>query len=174
LHTLGAGHSAELVQVVTQPEVVQGYCPQLVPVTVRQLPPPSQVRAGVNTLVEHDAPAQTVPAAYLRQAPEPSQLPSVPQAAAPESAHCDSGSWPAGASLQLPRLPTRAHDRQVPLQLVAQQIPWAQIPEAHSVPCPQLSPLDFAPQVDPLHRWGLRHWDDEVHPVKQAPEAPHT
>jgi hypothetical protein len=51
------------------------------------VPAPLQVRAGVNVEPLQVAPAQDVPAAYTRQAPLPLQNPSVPQVAAPASAH---------------------------------------------------------------------------------------
>jgi hypothetical protein len=38
--------------------------------------------AGVNVATEQTSIPQTVPTAYLRQAPLPSQVPSVPQVAA--------------------------------------------------------------------------------------------
>jgi len=46
-----------------------------------------QLRAEVRVAVAHVAAAHVVPAAYTRQAPPPSQNPSVPQAAAPLSVH---------------------------------------------------------------------------------------
>ena len=52
-------------------------------VTVRQVPAPSQVRAGVNVVPTQVEAVQVVPFAYRRQPPEPSQKPSVPQLGAP-------------------------------------------------------------------------------------------
>jgi hypothetical protein len=51
--------------------------------TVPHTPAPSQVRAGVNDVPLHVEAAQVVPLAYRRHAPPPSQVPSVPQVAAP-------------------------------------------------------------------------------------------
>ena len=41
------------------------------------------------------------------------------------------------------------HDLQVPLQFVAQQTPWLQKLDLHSVPLAQVRPLSLRPQ-DPL------------------------
>jgi hypothetical protein len=84
--------------------------PQLVAVTVRQMPAPSQVRAGVNVVPAHVDAAQVVPLAYRRQPPEPSQNPSVPQLDAPWSAHWFRGSCPAGTAVHVPTLPVSAQD----------------------------------------------------------------
>ena len=67
--------------------MAQLYGEQGTVVAALQVPAPLQVLAGVSTFPLQAAAAQTVPCAYLRQAPLPSQLPSVPQPAAPESAH---------------------------------------------------------------------------------------
>jgi len=56
---------------------------------------------------EQEAAVQTVPLTYWRQAPLPSQVPSVPQLAAPSSVHWLSGvgACPAGKLVQVPALP---------------------------------------------------------------------
>jgi hypothetical protein len=105
LHSKGLAQSAFVVQLARQPVALQTKRPQLVAADVPQVPVPLQVRAGVKVLIEHVAAAQTAPAPYRRQAPEPSQLPSVPHVATPWSAHWFSGSWPAGTTLHVPRLP---------------------------------------------------------------------
>ena len=66
--------------------------------------------------------------------PAPLHDPSVPQVAAPESAHWFSGSVLAGMAVQTPRVPSSAHDMQMPVQAPAQQTPCWQEPEAHSAP----------------------------------------
>ena len=66
--------------------------------------------------------------------------------------------WPAGSVLpaatgvQIPAAPVEesAHDMQVPVQLVAQQTPWAQIALWHSVPPEQTAPFDLSPHEPPL------------------------
>jgi hypothetical protein len=42
----------------------------------------------------------------------------------------------------------------VPVQAVAQQTPWEQKPELHSVPAPQALPSGFFEQVPPLQTLG--------------------
>ena len=69
-------------------------------------------------------------------------------------AHWSSGSWPAGTLVQAPALPARPQDLQVPVQAVAQQAPWAQIPELQSVSVPQLAPIGFLPQLPLLQVLG--------------------
>ena len=70
-----------------------------------QLPLPSQRPASVSVEPVQDCVLQALPGAYRRQAPDPLQNPSVPQLAAPESAHWLSGSAPAGTGVQTPRVP---------------------------------------------------------------------
>jgi hypothetical protein len=145
---------------------------------VLHVPVPLQVRAGVNELAAHAASTQTVPAPYLRQAPEPSQVPSVPHEGLPASVHWlgGTGACPAGITLHVPRLPGRAQDWQVPVQAVAQQTDWLQFPCRHSLPFAQAAPSDFFPHCRAaLHTLGLRHSvEAAVHDVKHAPAAPHT
>lgn len=74
----------------------------------------------------------------------------MPQLAAPWSWHVPVGSVPpAGTGLQLPALLLRAQERQVPVQPVAQQTPWAQMVLPHSPPAEQIAPLGLSPH-DPL------------------------
>ena len=81
-------------------------------------PAPSQVRLGrVDGPAGHEAPAHAVLAAYRRQAPMPSQSPSVPQLAAPWSAQRDRSRRRRSAMLlQVPRDAGSAHDWQMPVQ----------------------------------------------------------
>ena len=99
----------------------QVYAPHDAGTTIKQVPPPLQVRAGIDVASLQLAAAHIVPLAYWRQAPAPSQVPSLPQLAAPSSAHWLSGSVPAGTSMHRPSLPAIAHERQVPVHAVAQQ-----------------------------------------------------
>ena len=109
----------------------------------RQVPFPSHVRASV-AVVEpfgHDGGAHWVPAACSWQPPPPSQNPVLPQVAAPSALHCPLGSVPfAAIGLQVPRLPTSAHDMQLVLQAVVQQTPSAQSPLWQSAGPAQLAP----------------------------------
>jgi hypothetical protein len=89
VQTLPLAQSALVAQLVRQdsPDDAQLYAPQGDGTTMRQVPPPLQVRAGIDVPPLQLAAPQTVPLAYLRQAPLPSHAPSVPQLAAPWSAH---------------------------------------------------------------------------------------
>jgi hypothetical protein len=53
---------------------------------------------------------------------------------------------------QIPAAPVAVspHDMQIPLQAVAQQNPWAQMPLPHSVPPEQTAPFDLRPHELPL------------------------
>jgi len=62
LHSKGDVQSADVVQLVRQPEPLQTNRPQLVADAVLHVPMPLHVRAGVNELMLHMAPTQTVPA----------------------------------------------------------------------------------------------------------------
>lgn len=138
-------------------------------VEVRHVPAPSQVRAGVKVVPTHVEAPQVVPLAYSRQPPDPSQEPSVPQLAAPSSVHWFKGSCPAGTALQVPTLPVRAQDWQVPAQAVTQQKPWAQNPELHSAAAAQAAPIGFLPQLPEMQVLGATQSALEAHVVLQAP-----
>ena len=107
------------------------------------MPFPSQVRASVAVVAPfgHDGGAHWVPAACSWQPPLPSQNPVLPQVAAPSAVHCPLGSVPSAAiGLQVPRLPTSAHDTQLASQAVVQQTPCAQNPLWQSAGPAQLAP----------------------------------
>jgi hypothetical protein len=110
LQVNGDTQSALVVQVVLHAPVPQANGSHAELVAVWQVPVPLQVRVGVKVDPVQAAATQVVPAAYRRQAPEPLQNPSVPQAAAPLSVHWFRGSWPAGTLVQLPTVPVSAHD----------------------------------------------------------------
>jgi hypothetical protein len=141
-------------------------------VTAAQVPVPLQVRAGVNVVPLQVAPAQTVPAAYRRQPPAPSQVPSVPQLVAPLSVHCPSGSCPTGTSVQVPVLPESAHDRHVPVQLELQQTPCWQSPESHSAAVVHTAPRGFFEQTPPLQTLGETQSVFVLQLVRQVPLMP--
>lgn len=93
--------------------------------------------------------------------PRPSHNPSLLQEAAPASAHRRAGSAdPAGTGVQTPADWGKAQDTQEPAQAPAQQTPWAQMPEAHSlaVSSEQGSPFGFLPQDPRKHTLGVAHW----------------
>jgi hypothetical protein len=145
---LGATQSASPPQLVRQaPPPPHRYGAHETGSAIRQVPAPLQVRAGVAVDSLHAAGAQVVAPEYERQAPAPSQVPSLPQVIAPSSAHWFSGSVPLAASMHCPSLPAIAHDLQVPAQAVVQQTPCAQIADAHSVPAVHEAPGGFGPQL---------------------------
>jgi hypothetical protein len=146
----------------------------LVAVVVRQVPAPSQVRAGVNVVPEQVDATQVIPMACSRQPPLPSQVPSVPQLAAPMSAHWPSGSAPAGTALQVPTVPASAHERQVPAQAVAQQTPSSQKPELHSAAAVQAMPIGFLPQLPLTQELGALQSALDVQVPRQAALGPQT
>jgi hypothetical protein len=150
----GDAQSVSTVQVVLQAPVPQANGSHIDVVAAWQVPVPLQVRVDVSVEPVQLAATQLVPAAYRRQAPMPSQVPSVPQVAAVTSVHWFSGSWPLGTFVQVPTVPEIAQDRQVPVQVVVQQTPWAQLPELHSVSPPHAAPIGLRPQLFPLHTFG--------------------
>ena len=143
-------------------------------VVVWQVPVPLQVRAGVNVEPAQDAPTQTVPLAYRRQPPPPSQVPSVPQLAAPMSAHWPSGSSPAATSRQVPVVPARLQDRQLPVQAVRQQAPCSQKPLPHSAAAVHAAPFGRLPQLPPVQTLGATQSASAVHVARQVPVVPQT
>src|SRR5947207_3617281 len=111
------------------------------------VPSPSQRAAAFSIVPVQVCDAQTVPEAYLRQAPVPSQTPSVPQLCAPMSSHSLRGSVPRSASMQVPTAPCRAQVRQASVQALSQQTPSTQNPLAHSVASRHDVPSDCRPPV---------------------------
>jgi hypothetical protein len=139
---------------------------------VAHVPVPSQRETARSVAAMHIAGAQLVPATNLRQAPAPSHVPSVPQVVAPLSAHWPSGSWPVGTIEQMPCVPARPHDRQMPLHSVLQQVPCSQMPELHSAAVVQAPPSGFLPQLVAMQVLGAVHSSSFEHTVWQAPFAP--
>lgn len=108
----------------------------------------------------------------------PSQLPSVPQPAAPLSVHWLSGSAPTGTNVQVPALPDSAHDRHVPVQLELQHTPCWQRPDAHSVPPAQVVPSGFFVHWPALQMLGAMQSLSVAQVVRHVPlglqlNAPH-
>jgi len=94
LQTFCAAQSAVVVQLTLQAFAVVSHTkfPHDVAVAATQVPVPLHMLAGVNVATMQLAARQVVPAAYLRQPPLPSQVPSLAQVAAPASAHWLRGS----------------------------------------------------------------------------------
>jgi len=111
----------------------------------------------------------------LRHAPLPLQVPSLPHVVLPASVHWvpGVGAWPAGTLVHDPTLPVTAHERQVPVHAVAQQIPCAQKPELHSGAVVQVAPLGFLPQLIVMQVFGARQSAVVAHVVRHAPLVPH-
>src|SRR6185436_12432665 len=108
-----------------------------------QVPRPSHVDSCVFVLPPdgQDAALHTVPAAYLRHAPLPLQVPSPRQLAAPESLQVPAGSGaPDATGVQLPTVPGRLHATHAPLHAALQQTPCAQSPDWHSRPSAHVAP----------------------------------
>jgi hypothetical protein len=147
-HWFGDTQSVLVEQVVLQAVALHMNGAQLALVTVRQVPAPSQVRAGVSVVPAQLAAAHCVPAATWRHFPAPSHVPSLPQTFV-VVAHwlAGVGAAPAATGVQVPVEPVRLHAWQVPVQAVLQQTPCAQLPEVHSEPAPQVTPFDFFWQV---------------------------
>jgi hypothetical protein len=143
--------SALLAQLVLQFVAPQMYGLHERSMPAGQVPLASQRPATRSAPFMHESIPHTVPTAYLRQAPAPSQKPSSPHVAAPESLHWPCRSWPSGTFLHVPSLPGTAHDLHVPVQVVEQHLPWAQKPEKHSASAPQLVPGGFLPQLPAMH-----------------------
>jgi hypothetical protein len=78
-------------------------------------------------------------------------MPSVPQLGAPASVHWLSGSVPAVASVQVPTVPASAHERQIPVQELAQHTFCWHWPDWHSVPSAHGVELSFFEQTPLLH-----------------------
>jgi hypothetical protein len=158
-------------------------------------PWPSQVDSPVYRPVAHLADTQTVAGGYFLHPPLPLQVPSFPQLAAPWSLHSAAGSTPpARTGWQLPALPARLHEKQLAVQAVRQQTPWAQKPDMQSVAFAQTAPggrfphdpftqtlpaehcalvEQVLPQPAPLQRYGVQALAaGEVQaPLLQTPSA---
>jgi hypothetical protein len=138
----------------------------------RQTPLPSQRRLPLSVPAVQLVAAHTVLEGYLRQAPAPLQVPSLPQVAAPLSAHWPSGSWPAGTVEQLPAVPGRAHDLQTPSQTVPQQVPCSQKAELHWSAVVQALPRGFLPQLPPTQVFGVAQSASVLQVVRHISTVP--
>ena len=71
-----------------------------------------------------------------------------------------------GTFVQDPIVPDSAHDLQALAQAVAQQTPWAQVPDTHSVPFEQKAPFGFLPHEFPTHTLPVEQFASAVHAPK--------
>ena len=92
VQTYPATQSVLVAHLVRQAVVPQIYGLQGTCVPAWQLPAVPQRPATVPTPAVQLSAPQTVPEAYFRQAPAPSQVPSPPHIIEPPSVHCMSGS----------------------------------------------------------------------------------
>src|SRR6185503_11072809 len=97
--------------------------------------------------IGHVGSLQIVAREYSSQPPLPSQNPSVPQVSRPLSAHCPSGSDPAGTAVHAPSLPGTAHDMQLPPHISRQQTPCWHSMELQSSPVVHDAPSGLRPQL---------------------------
>jgi hypothetical protein len=104
----------------------------------------------------------------------PSQNPSVLHVPAPLSAHCPSGSCPAGTSVQLPALPATAQDLHVPVHIVLQQAPCWQMPELQSSALAHGPPSGRLPQLPLLHEFGAVQSASVVQVMRHLPSEAQT
>jgi hypothetical protein len=144
MHSAGETHSLFPEQVVRQslpaPQTNGAHVSED---PAMQVPTPSQVDASRRVDPVQLPGEQTVPCTYLRQAPAPSHVPSLPQLVAPSSPHSLAGSVPAGTGEQVPILPAMLQAWQASVQVVSQQTPSTQRPFEHSPPAVQSAPIDF-------------------------------
>src|SRR6185295_17949071 len=104
---------------------------------------------------------QALPAGFLRQAPLPSQKPSMPHSlASVGQPPVPLGAWPSSIERQVPRFVGLLHAWQAPPQAVAQQTPSAQMPLWQSPLVAHEPPSDFLPlpQVPEVQAWPAAHW----------------
>jgi hypothetical protein len=99
-------------------------------------------------LAAHFSPTHTVPTAYLRHPPAPSQRPSVPHEVAPWSAHTlRLSTAPLASGVHLPFDDVSAQLRHAPVQAVSQQTPSTQKFDLQSVAFVQAPPFCLGPQL---------------------------
>jgi hypothetical protein len=134
MQLLGATQSASLAQMTRHlPSVPQPNGAHDCPGVDKHTPAPSHRNADVSVEPVHAWGLHIAPDEYFSHAPAPSQTPSVPQLAAPLSAHSLRGSVPRSAGRQVPRLPAAAQVRHTSVQALLQQTPSAQKPLAQSL-----------------------------------------
>ena len=109
--------------------------------------------------------AQTVPAGVVAQAPRPSQTPVVPQLEAAMATQTAAGSAaPAATGVQVPCLPTIAHELQLPHDADPQQTPSVQWP---------LIQVALPAQAAPFGERLVHEPDGQVKPATQSASFAH-
>lgn len=139
-------------------------------VTVRQLPAPSHVRAGVSVDPVQLPAAQTEPAAQLWHAPLPSHVPSNPHSVWATAGHCvvTMGAVPLGTFEQVPTFPVSVHVMHVPVHAVLQQTPCTQFPDVHWALLAQVAPFVFVVHAPLLQVFGATQSVSTVQVVLQT------
>ncbi len=122
----------------------------------------------VLTPAAHLRAAQIVVGPYLRHAPEPLHVPSLPQLVGPSSLHVPAGSIaPRGTAAHVPTEPGRLHEKQLPAHADPQQTPCAQNPLVHSSGLAHRPPFGFLPHEPAWQMLGLAHSVLEAHELAQ-------
>ena len=141
-------------------------------VTDRQMPAPSQVRAGVSVEPTHVPATHCVPLAQKRHAPAPLHMPSSPHDVAAVATHwlAGEGAVPLATLLHTPRLPAIAHDLHAVSHAWLQQYPCAQKLEPHSPGVVHAAPVGLSVQMLALQMLGAtQSVAAVVQLVRQAP-----
>jgi hypothetical protein len=160
-------------QLVAQAAPAHWYAPHDDVVPALQVPAPLQVEAEVSCALVQLAARQTVPAAHLRHAPAPSQVPSVPHVEAADAVQSLRGLVPGSANLHVPTLFVALHVWQVPVQEVSQQTPSTQWPLAQSLVSSQVVPFASTGTQAVATQWlPAEQSVFETHEVTHA-DAPH-
>jgi hypothetical protein len=122
-----------------------------------QAPLPSQVAAGVTEDVLAQMEGLQLAVEY-EQAPL-AQFPVVPQVLGGFATHmrCGSGALSATAR-QSPGVAVRLQAMHASAHALLQHTPWAQKPDLHSVPTPQLAPRGLRPQEALVQTFPGTHW----------------
>ena len=92
----------------------------------------------------------------------------------PTSVHWLSGSAPAATAVQVPFVPVRVQDMQVPVQALLQQTPWAQWLEPQSESEEQTVPFVFFEQLPPMQKFPVEQSASAVQEVLQTPVVSQT
>jgi hypothetical protein len=146
---LGAQQSDVLAHVATHAAPLHFAGPHVFVPVVEALQAPTPSQAFANVCVEAPTPsaqvwgAHSVPLVHSRQAPLPSQKPSVWHLVGSVLVHPADG--PTGTAWQVPSEPVTAHDWQASVQTALQQKPWAQIADTHSRLAPHGCPFALSP-----------------------------
>ena len=116
-----------------------------------------QVAAPVKVLPVQLAATHCVPDGYFWQAPLPLQRPFVPQVEKPWSVHwvAGTGACPPVIEVQVPTVPGRLQEVQLPAQALLQQTVCAQNPELHIAAAVHGWPMASLPQLPVLCPVGI-------------------